>query len=108
MSEAQETARALIGLSGLAAMRALIAGEFPPPSIAATLGFALAEVEDGRAVFVGNPTEARAQSVGHRARRMGIDADRQLHGLRGAYDFAGRCKLHKCGNQSELRPRHPG
>jgi uncharacterized protein (TIGR00369 family) len=64
MSEAQETARALIGLSGLAALRALIAGEFPPPSIAATLGFALAEVEDGRAVFVGKPTERVLNPLG--------------------------------------------
>jgi len=56
MSEAQEIAPALMGLSGLEAMRALIARKFPPPSIADTLGFTLAEVDDGRAVFVGNPT----------------------------------------------------
>ena len=64
MSEAQETARALLGLSGLEAMRALIAGKFPPPSIAATLGFTLAEVEDGRAVFVGNPSDRVLNPLG--------------------------------------------
>jgi uncharacterized protein (TIGR00369 family) len=57
MSETQDTARALMSVSGLEAMRALIAGKFPPPSIAATLGFTLAEVDDGRAVFVGNPSD---------------------------------------------------
>ncbi|MFZ2029392.1 MAG: PaaI family thioesterase [Vitreimonas sp.] len=64
MSEAQDTARALIGISGLEAMRALIAGRFPPPSIAATLGFTLAEVEDGRAVFVGKPSDRVLNPLG--------------------------------------------
>src|SRR5690349_7644902 len=64
MSEAQETARALIGISGLEAMRALIAGKFPPPSIASTLGFSLAEVDDGRAVFVGNPSDRVLNPLG--------------------------------------------
>ena len=64
MSEAQDVARALIGLSGLEAMRALIAGKLPPPSIADTLGFTLAEVEDGRAVFVGNPTDRVLNPLG--------------------------------------------
>ncbi len=64
MSEADDIARALIGLSGLEAMRALIAGKFPPPSIAATLGFSLAEVEDGRAVFVGKPSERVLNPLG--------------------------------------------
>jgi uncharacterized protein (TIGR00369 family) len=64
MSEAQETARALLGVSGLDAMRALIAGKFPPPSIADTLGFSLAEVEDGRAIFVGNPSAGVLNPLG--------------------------------------------
>ncbi len=34
-------------------MRRLVAGELPEPPIAATLGFHLAEVDVGRAVFVG-------------------------------------------------------
>jgi len=64
MGEAQDTARALIGVSGLEAMRALIAGKFPPPSIAATLGFTLVEVDDGRAVFVGNPSDRVLNPLG--------------------------------------------
>ena len=64
MSEAQDTARALLGLSGLEAMRALIAGRFPPPSIATTLGFTLAEVGDGRALFVGNPSDRVLNPLG--------------------------------------------
>jgi acyl-coenzyme A thioesterase PaaI-like protein len=64
MSEAQDTARALMGVSGLEAMRALIGGKFPPPSIAATLGFTLAEVDDGRAVFVGNPSDRVLNPLG--------------------------------------------
>jgi uncharacterized protein (TIGR00369 family) len=64
MSEAQDVARALMGLSGLEAMQALIAGEFPPPSIGATLGFTLTEVEDGRAVFIGNPSDRVLNPLG--------------------------------------------
>jgi uncharacterized protein (TIGR00369 family) len=64
MCEAQDTARALMGVSGLEAMRALIAGKFPPPSIAVTLGFTLAEVDDGRAVFVGNPSDRVLNPLG--------------------------------------------
>jgi len=64
MSETQDTVRALMDLSGLEAMRALIAGKFPPPSIAATLGFALAEVDDGRALFVGIPSDRVLNPLG--------------------------------------------
>lgn len=39
---------------GVTLMRRLIAGELPEPPIAATLGFRLAEVDVGRAVFVGD------------------------------------------------------
>jgi len=64
MSQAQETARALMGISGLEAMRSLIAGKFPPPSIAEALGFTLAEVDDGRAVFVGKPSDRVLNPLG--------------------------------------------
>ena len=42
-------------LSGLDMLRAMIAGELPAPPIAEPLGFRLAEVEKGRAVFEGAP-----------------------------------------------------
>jgi len=41
--------------SGLETLRAMIAGALPPPPIAATLGFRLVEVGEGRAVFEGMP-----------------------------------------------------
>ncbi|MES1158431.1 MAG: PaaI family thioesterase [Terricaulis silvestris] len=52
------------GMTGLESMRALIAGKFPPPSIATTLGFRLVEVEDGRAVFEGEPSDRIMNPIG--------------------------------------------
>ena len=57
-------AKQLVKLSGLEAMRALIAGQYPPPSIAATLGFWLAEVNDGRALFLGEPSDRIMNPLG--------------------------------------------
>lgn len=57
-------AEELMRMNGLEAMRALIAGKFPPPSISTTLGFNLAEVEDGRAVFLGDPTDRIMNPLG--------------------------------------------
>jgi uncharacterized protein (TIGR00369 family) len=45
-------------------MRRLIAGEIPPPPIAATLGFRLESVDDGRAVFVGEPALWQYNPIG--------------------------------------------
>ena len=42
-------AQKLLSMSGLEGLRYMMAGNHPPPSIAITLGFILAEVEDGRA-----------------------------------------------------------
>lgn len=63
-TDPQTVAKQLLGLSGLEAMRALIAGKFPPPSIATTLGFYLSEVEDGRAVFLGDPSDRIMNPLG--------------------------------------------
>ena len=43
------------GLSGREMLEGMIAGRFPAAPIAATLGFLLAEVGDGTAVFEGKP-----------------------------------------------------
>ncbi len=51
-------------LSGLEAMRALLAGNLSSPSISATLGFRLVEVEDGRAVFEGEPSDRILNPLG--------------------------------------------
>jgi len=57
-------ARELTKLTGLEALKGLIAGQYPPPSISTTLGFTLAEVEDGRAVFVGEPSDRIMNPLG--------------------------------------------
>lgn len=44
-------------LTGLEFLRALIAGEVPPPTMAGTLGFTLKDVSEGFAVFEGLPSE---------------------------------------------------
>ena len=57
-------ARELTKLPGLEALKALLTGQFPPPSISATLGFTLAEVEDGRAVFLGESSDRILNPLG--------------------------------------------
>lgn len=64
MSDPRQVARDLVAMSGLEAMRALIAGKFPAPSIAETLGFELAQVDDGHAVFLGNPSDRILNPLG--------------------------------------------
>lgn len=51
-------------LSGLEAMRALVAGRVPGPAMARTLNFDLVEVGEGLAVFEGEPTEAFLNPMG--------------------------------------------
>jgi uncharacterized protein (TIGR00369 family) len=64
MSDSGQGARDLAGVSGLEAMRALIAGKFPAPSIAETLDFVLAQVDDGHAVFLGNTSDRILNPLG--------------------------------------------
>jgi uncharacterized protein (TIGR00369 family) len=42
-------------MSGIELLRGMVAGRFPAPPITQLLGFELAEVEEGRAVFTGTP-----------------------------------------------------
>ncbi len=51
-------------MAGLDYMRALIAGEVPPPPMAVTMNFTPVEVEDGRAVFEGRPGEEHYNPIG--------------------------------------------
>ncbi|HVZ99591.1 MAG TPA: PaaI family thioesterase [Caulobacterales bacterium] len=51
-------------MSGLELMRALIRGEIDGPSIAKTLNFRLVEVDDGRAVFEGEPNDRIMNPLG--------------------------------------------
>ena len=55
---------ALAGLSGLEAMQKIAAGEVPPPPIAVLLGFGVYEVENGRALFYGEPGEEHYNPIG--------------------------------------------
>jgi len=50
-------ARAGAELPGLEYLRAIIAGKLPPAPFAQTVGFALVEADDGRAVFETEPME---------------------------------------------------
>lgn len=54
----------LARMSGLAVMRAVAAGDIPPPGIAVTLGMRPIEVEDGRCVFELSPDERMTNPLG--------------------------------------------
>jgi uncharacterized protein (TIGR00369 family) len=58
------TAPAASGLSGLDHLRAMAAGEVPPPSMAVTMGIAPVEIEYGRVVFEGTPGEQHYNPLG--------------------------------------------
>jgi uncharacterized protein (TIGR00369 family) len=45
----------IAGMTGLAVLRAIAAGELPGPGMGRTMGFRLVEVDEGRVVFEGTP-----------------------------------------------------
>ena len=51
-------------LSGIDYIEAIQAGEIPPPPIAVVMNFAIAEVDEGRAVFEGQPGEEHYNPIG--------------------------------------------
>ena len=51
-------------MGGLALLRAIIAGDLPAPPIAVTLGFRMAEADEGRVVFTGLPAEYQYNPIG--------------------------------------------
>lgn len=55
---------AVTGRSGLDHMRALASGAISPPPIAQLFGFSLVEVEEGRALFAGEPGEQHYNPIG--------------------------------------------
>ena len=55
---------AAAGMTGLEYVRAIFEGRLPHPPIAATLGFAGAEAEEGRAVFRSEPGEFLYNPIG--------------------------------------------
>jgi uncharacterized protein (TIGR00369 family) len=57
-------AETLLAQDGLTFLRGLMSGRFPAPPITETLGFALTEVEHGRAVFSGAPQWRHYNPIG--------------------------------------------
>jgi uncharacterized protein (TIGR00369 family) len=51
-------------MAGIDYVRAVQSGELPPPPIAAVMNFEIAELDDGRAVFVGEPGEEHYNPIG--------------------------------------------
>ena len=51
-------------LTGLQLMQAMLAGASPPPAMATTLGFQLVSVEEGQALFSGEPSERYYNPMG--------------------------------------------
>jgi uncharacterized protein (TIGR00369 family) len=54
----------LAGMAGIDFLRALAEGRLPPPPISALLGFRLAEVAEGRAVFTAEPGPGHYNPIG--------------------------------------------
>lgn len=57
-------ARASGGMSGLAALRAILAGEIPPPPITSALGFRVTAVDEGSVTFAFAPAEYHYNPIG--------------------------------------------
>ncbi len=51
-------------MAGLDYVRAIQSGEIPPPPIAVVMNFSIDELEEGRAVFVGEPGEEHYNPIG--------------------------------------------
>jgi uncharacterized protein (TIGR00369 family) len=58
------TAAAGAAMSGIEYMRAIVAGEMPPPPIAVTMRLRPVELEEGRVVFEGEPGEEHYNPIG--------------------------------------------
>jgi uncharacterized protein (TIGR00369 family) len=63
-SDPVATAAAGAELPGIDYMRALAAGELPPPPIAVVMNMGPVEVEEGRVVFTGEPGEEHYNPIG--------------------------------------------
>jgi uncharacterized protein (TIGR00369 family) len=58
------TAAAGATMTGIEYMRAIVAGELPPPPIAVTMRMRPIEIEEGRCVFAGEPGEEHYNPIG--------------------------------------------
>ena len=59
-----DAARRLAELDGLSALRAIMAGDIPPPPFGVLLGFEPVEVEEGRVVFAVEPGPQHYNPIG--------------------------------------------
>jgi uncharacterized protein (TIGR00369 family) len=59
-----ENAQRLVGLTGLDAMRAIANGDVPAPPMAVLMDFRVTEVDEGKAVFSGQPAEFHYNPIG--------------------------------------------
>jgi len=57
-------AKAAVGLSGMEYLQKIVRGDVPPPPIADLMGFRLAELSEGRAVFTVTPEEFHYNPIG--------------------------------------------
>jgi uncharacterized protein (TIGR00369 family) len=51
-------------MAGLEYTRAIQAGEIPPPPIAVVMNFSIEQLEEGRAIFIGEPGEEHYNPIG--------------------------------------------
>src|SRR4029077_17502197 len=58
------TAAAGAAMAGLDYVRAVQSGELPPPPIAVVMNFRIDELDEGRAVFIGEPGEEHYNPIG--------------------------------------------
>ena len=54
----------LLQYDGLTFVRGLLTGQFPAPPMTQTLGFSLAEADQGRALFIGEPQSRHYNPIG--------------------------------------------
>ena len=59
-----EAFAASAGMTGLEYLRAMAAGELPPPPIAMLMGFGIETIEEGRVVFTVEPAEYHYNPIG--------------------------------------------
>jgi uncharacterized protein (TIGR00369 family) len=63
-ADPMQSAMAARGMSGLAFLQAIAAGELPPPPIFALMGGEISEVAEGRVVFALEPAEYHYNPIG--------------------------------------------
>jgi uncharacterized protein (TIGR00369 family) len=63
-ADPMQSAMAARGMSGLAFLQAIAAGELPPPPIFALMGGGISEVAEGRVVFTLDPAEYHYNPIG--------------------------------------------